>query len=342
MQLCLLLKFAKYASLLRHLGFAFIVGMACYLGLREDSCFFSITWIPRKYSVQIMHATMYRNFIGFGLLGIYVGFCFAKELRLHSKKGYWIFFGLLALPVIKELLQIPLPNRHATFMGTFHGVSGALLGVILGKSVFSLIYLFVINWKPNMNSQAPNQQISRTRLDLFDASDGLDRGKPKLYEAVWYLCKCFFFLSPLPWPSSLRCFLLRFFGAKVGAGVVIKPRVNIHFPWKLELCDHSWLGEEVFILNFEVVKIGSHVCISQRAFLCGGNHDFRDEKFRYRNAPITIEDEAWIGAQTFVAPGVTVGAGAVVSACSFVNQNLPPAMICAGNPCVAVKPRWKS
>jgi putative colanic acid biosynthesis acetyltransferase WcaF len=127
-----------------------------------------------------------------------------------------------------------------------------------------------------------------TRLDRFDASKGLDRGRPQWFEALWYLVKCMFFLSPFPWPVSLKRSLLRAFGAKVGASVNIKPRVNIHFPWKLELGDWCWIGEEVFILNFEPVSIGAHACISQRVFLCCGNHDFRDPSFTFRNAAITV------------------------------------------------------
>lgn len=171
-----------------------------------------------------------------------------------------------------------------------------------------------------------------TRLDQFDATRGLDRGRGKFVEMLWYMVKCGFFLSPLPWPRRLKCGLLRLFGAKVGVGVVIKPRVNIHFPWKLELGDHVWLGEEVFILNFEPVKIGSHGCVSQRAFLCAGNHDYRDPAFSYRNAPITVGRGAWIGAQTFVGPGVEIGEETVVAAGSTVTRTLPPNRIFRGNP----------
>lgn len=180
-----------------------------------------------------------------------------------------------------------------------------------------------------------------TRLDRFDATQGLDRGKPKWFEAVWYLVKCVFFLSPLPWPVSLKRALLKAFGAKVGASVNIKPRVNIHFPWKLELGDWCWLGEEVFILNFEKVSIGAHACISQRVFLCCGNHDFRDPTFPFRNAGITVGDGAWVGAQCFVGPGVTVADHAIATAGSVVIRHLPVGYICSGNPCVPVKPRWK-
>lgn len=182
--------------------------------------------------------------------------------------------------------------------------------------------------------------MTRVRNDLFDPTKGLVRGRPRWFEAIWYLLKCAFFLSPFPWPSRLRVFLMRCFGAKVGTGVYLKPRVNIHFPWKLEIGDHAWIGEEVFILNFEPVRIGAHACISQRVFLCAGNHDYRDPAMSYRNQPITIDDGAWVGAQSFVGPGVTVGEDAVVTAGSVVTHSLPADMICSGNPCVPVKARW--
>lgn len=185
-----------------------------------------------------------------------------------------------------------------------------------------------------------SQPAGGVRLDRFDPSRGLDRGRSRLTEVCWYLVKCLFFLSPLPWPMGLKRQLLKRFGAEIGSGVVIKPRVNVHFPWKLKVGDHCWIGEEVFILNFEPVTLGDHVCISQRAFLCTGNHDFRDPAFAYRNAPITVESGAWVGGQCFVGPGVTIGREAVAAAGSVVTDNLPPAKICRGNPCRPVKDRW--
>jgi putative colanic acid biosynthesis acetyltransferase WcaF len=160
--------------------------------------------------------------------------------------------------------------------------------------------------------------------------------------AAWYLIKMAFFLTAFPWPSAIKAHLLRIFGSKVGIGVVLKPRLNIHIPWKLEIGDHVWIGEEVLILNFEPIKIGAHACISQRAFLCGGNHDFRDPSMTYRNRPILVGDGAWIGAQVFVAPGVVIGTDAVITAGSIVTKDLPAGMICAGNPCRPVNSRWRT
>ena len=183
--------------------------------------------------------------------------------------------------------------------------------------------------------------MTRMRLDRFDVSRNLDRGRPVFVEALWYVCKCVFFLSAIPWPSGLKCGLLRVFGAKIGKGVVIKPRVNIHLPWRLEVGSHSWIGEEVFILNFDPVRIGAHACVSQRAFLCTGNHDFRDPEFAFRSGPIGVGDGTWIGAAVFVAPGVNIGDEAVVSAGSVVCKDLPAGMICFGNPAIPKGPRWK-
>jgi putative colanic acid biosynthesis acetyltransferase WcaF len=178
-------------------------------------------------------------------------------------------------------------------------------------------------------------------LDQFDPGKGLDRGRPKAVEMLWYFLKCAFLLSALPWPSGFKVALLRAFGAKIGNGVVIKPRVNVHFPWKLEVGDHAWVGEEVFILNFERVWIGANACISQRAFLCTGNHDYRDPQFSYRNAPITIGDGAWVGAGVFVGPGVDVGGEAVLAAGSVVTRHVPANTIVAGNPASERGVRWK-
>jgi len=195
--------------------------------------------------------------------------------------------------------------------------------------------------QPILNLNMPeSENTSRVKLNDFDPSIGLDRGVSKFTEAIWYLFKITFFLNPIPFPQKLKAFLLRLFGAKVGKGTVIKPRVNIHMPWKLEIGDNTWIGEEVFILSFELIKIGSNVCISQRAFLCAGNHDYRDPAFKYRNGPITIEDGAWIGACCFVGPYVTVGTDTVVSASSVVTTKLKPNSIYRGNPLEFVKKRW--
>lgn len=184
------------------------------------------------------------------------------------------------------------------------------------------------------------KDLSRIRNDLFDNRLGFDLGRRRWVLVVWYLLKCAFFLSSLPWPSSFKSWLLRRFGAEIGRGVYWKPRVNIHIPWKLKVGDYTWIGEEVSIINFAPVSIGAHCCLSQRSFLCSGNHDYRSPDMRYRNAPIVLEDGVWVGAGVFVGPAVTVGTDAVITAMSLANRSLDRGWVYAGQPCSPVRRRW--
>ena len=164
-----------------------------------------------------------------------------------------------------------------------------------------------------------------------------DRGAPRWKEALWILVKWAFFLSAFPWPSALRVALLRMFGASIGAGVVIRANVNVSYPWRLTLGDDVWLGEETVILSLAPVVIESSVCVSQRAFLCTGSHDFRSEKFTLVTKPITVRGGSWIAAQAFISPGVEIGGGSMVCAGSVVMGNVPPRSIVRGNPAQVVK-----
>lgn len=166
-----------------------------------------------------------------------------------------------------------------------------------------------------------------------------DRGASRLKEALWIVVSLLLFrLCPFPF-SSLKRSVLRLFGAKVGTGVVIKPQVKITFPWKLSLGDHVWLGEECWLLNLDRITICNNVCISQRAFLCTGNHDYRLKTFDLITKPIIVNDGAWLGASSWVGPGVTVGSHAVLAAGSVATRNLDADGVYSGNPALFRKAR---
>lgn len=175
-------------------------------------------------------------------------------------------------------------------------------------------------------------------LSSFDR-DSFDRGASRGKEAAWLAMRAVLFAGTFLPCYGLRRNALRWFGALVGEGVVIKPGARITFPWRLSLGDHAWVGEDSWILNLAPVHIGAHACISQRAFLCTGNHNWSDPRFALRNGAIDIGAGAWICAGVLVGPGVTVGAGAVATAGSVVVDDLPPNMICSGNPCRPVRAR---
>lgn len=121
--------------------------------------------------------------------------------------------------------------------------------------------------------------------------------------------------------------------------MVIKPGVKITFPWKLQVGVGSWLGEECWILNLEHVVIEDNVCISQRAVLCTGNHNYNSRSFDLINGKIHVECGSWICANAFVGPNVRVGSHAVLTAGSVTSCNLEPYGVYTGNPAHKVRKR---
>src|ERR1022692_929675 len=178
-----------------------------------------------------------------------------------------------------------------------------------------------------------NVDLSRYRPQDFD------RGASAWKEALWIIIRLVLFqLCPLSL-SPLKRMVLRAFGARVGRNVTIKPQVKITFPWKLTIGDHVWLGEECWLLNLERIVIGNNVCISQRAFLCTGSHNYKLPSFDLIVKPITLENGSWIGADAWIGPGVTVGTHAVLTAGSVAGKSLEPYGIYRGNPAKLVKQR---
>ena len=171
------------------------------------------------------------------------------------------------------------------------------------------------------------------RLDHYDNSY-FSRGASKIKEVLWWVVRSLLFAPWFPIPSVLKVAALRAFGARIGQGVVIRSRVNITFPWKVTLGDHVWIGDEVLILSLDQVTIASHVCISQRAFLCTGSHQFKSENFDLVTKPISIGEGCWIAANVFIGAGVSLGNGTLCSAGAVVLQCAGPNQVLLGNPAV--------
>lgn len=136
-----------------------------------------------------------------------------------------------------------------------------------------------------------------------------------------------------------RRFLLRVFGARVGRETNIYNSAVIYFPWNLEIGEWSSIGEWVLIYNLGKIKIGNNTSISLRAHLCSGTHDYRDPAMKLQKCPITIADQAWVCADAFIAPGVSVGEGAVIGARAVVVRDVAPWNVIGGNPAVFIKKR---
>lgn len=180
-----------------------------------------------------------------------------------------------------------------------------------------------------------------TQLDKFDNS-WYKPGAGKVKLSIWYFINATVFYSYLfPFPK-FKVFWLRLFGATVGKGVMIKPKVNIKYPWKLKIGDNSWIGENVWIDNLDEVELGKNVCLSQGALMLCGNHDFRKETFDLITGKIILEDGVWIGAMAVVCPGIVCKSHAVLTVGSVATQNLGSYSIYRGNPAIKIKDRIKA
>jgi putative colanic acid biosynthesis acetyltransferase WcaF len=176
------------------------------------------------------------------------------------------------------------------------------------------------------------------RLSEFD-NRWYTPGRSLLVRTLWFFVGCPLVRSTLLPFGSWKAGLLRLFGARLGRGIVIKPGVRIKHPWLLEIGDHSWIGEDAWIDNLAPVTIGRNACLSQGVYLCTGNHDWSDPEFGLIVKPIRVENGAWVGAKSVIAPGVVVGAYAVICAGSVVNSAVPPMQVQGGNPAVFLKTR---
>lgn len=177
------------------------------------------------------------------------------------------------------------------------------------------------------------------KVDLSKFDRGEYRSGPKLKVLIWYFVNYYVFDSSFPWPYNFKKKLLRLFGARVGDGLVIKPKVRIKNPWRLTIGDNCWIGESVWIDNLENVDIGNNVSISQGAMLLTGNHDYTSNNFAYRLERIRIDDGVWIGARSVVCPGVSCKSHSILTVNSVANKNLEAWNIYSGNPAIYVRDR---
>jgi len=125
----------------------------------------------------------------------------------------------------------------------------------------------------------------------------------------------------------------------VGKGVHVYPGVKIWAPWNLQLGDECGIASGATLYSQGKISIGYRAVVSQGAHLCAGTHDYNRLGFPLVTMPIVVKDHAWIAAEAFVHPGVTIGEGCVIGARSVVNKDMPAWTVCAGYPCKPIKER---
>lgn len=164
-------------------------------------------------------------------------------------------------------------------------------------------------------------------------------GGSKFKRIVWFYINAVLFKTSIIPYSRLKVYLLRLFGASIGMGVIIKPCVNIKYPWLLNIGDHTWIGENVWIDNLVPVKIGKNVCISQGALLLTGNHNYKTPSFDLITGEIILENGVWIGASAIINQGITAASHSILTVGSIATENLDPYFIYQGNPALKIRSR---
>ena len=180
--------------------------------------------------------------------------------------------------------------------------------------------------------------MSQTNLSAYN-NHPFNPGGNSFKRALWFYVNAIFLKTSLIPLSGFKVFLLRAFGARVGKGVVIKPGVNVKYPWHLTIDSHTWIGENVWIDCLVPVTIGSNVCISQGAVLLTGNHNYKKPAFDLIVKSITLADGVWIGAGAMVTPGVTAYSHAMLTGGSVATKNLEAYSIYQGNPAIKTRDR---
>lgn len=177
-------------------------------------------------------------------------------------------------------------------------------------------------------------------IDLSRAGKGNYSAKRSLLvQALWFIVEACAINNKLNPSSTVRVALLRLFGARIGKGCRLVHPLRVKAPWNLEVGDHCWFGVDVWLYNQAPIRIGSHVCLSQGAFLTTGSHDAA-KTMDLRVEPIVIEDGVWITSKCIVQMGVHIGRSALVTPLSVVHRSLSPGGVFGGNPCRYLRPRF--
>ncbi|MED0680741.1 acyltransferase [Aneurinibacillus thermoaerophilus] len=137
----------------------------------------------------------------------------------------------------------------------------------------------------------------------------------QMYKTVsfWKVVKCFIVVQLaryIPWLPLKNWMYRTFLGMRIGenTAVALMVMMDTMFPERISIGSNTIIGYNTTILA----------------------HEYLIDEYRLGN--VKIGSGVMIGANSTILPGVTIGDGAVVSAATLVNQDVPPGAFVGGNP----------
>ena len=126
-----------------------------------------------------------------------------------------------------------------------------------------------------------------------------------------------------------------------GKDAWVESNFRCDYGTQISVGDYFFANYDCIFLDIAPITIGNRVMFGPKVCVYTVNHpltpEVRNTDLEY-GRPVTIEDNVWIGGNTVILPGVTIGEGAVIAAGSIVNRDIPPRVIAGGNPCRVIRP----
>jgi acetyltransferase-like isoleucine patch superfamily enzyme len=168
--------------------------------------------------------------------------------------------------------------------------------------------------------------------------------KPVLVVSYEFIQQLLFMLPRYRFLNWVKAKFLILNGAKIGARPTFYPGVWIAPGRNLSVGDDVDFALGVLVTTSGGVTIGDRALIGYRAQIISANHHIPEGRGRifgsgHDRAQVTIGDDVWVGANSIILPGITIGDGAVVAASSVVSKDVAPYTIVGGVPAKMIKVR---
>lgn len=148
----------------------------------------------------------------------------------------------------------------------------------------------------------------------------------------------FFYLLPgYHFSNKLRGWVIKLFLNKSGGKFILNREVIIESPQNIEIGDNVGINARCWISGSGNLKIGNNVLIGPHVVIHTANHNFQNtmkpiSQQGHTLKAVCIEDDVWLGANSTVLPGVTIGEGCVIAAGAVVSKDTEPFGVYVGVP----------